>query len=70
MGGNAGILGVGRVYQEGSDKNAIEERVLKLHNNASQNRVDLYSGVRPQQPLKLSMFSFAGASTLRPAAHC
>ncbi|KAK9824997.1 hypothetical protein WJX81_007335 [Elliptochloris bilobata] len=28
----------------GLDRRAIEERVLKLHHNASQNRVDLYSG--------------------------
>ena len=33
------------MYSEGLDKKAIEERVLKLHHNTSQNRVDLYSGV-------------------------
>ena len=33
------------MYSEGLDKKAVEERVLKLHHNTSQNRVDLYSGV-------------------------
>ena len=27
------------------NREAIEERVYKLHHNASQNRVDVYSGV-------------------------
>ncbi len=42
---SAGALGVGRVASEGMNQEAIEERVYKLHHNASQNRVDVFSGV-------------------------